>query len=455
MIRNSLVANLAQSAIVVLLMACLSSAQVLAETLTSPPKVGYNLSPIATEKESLGISERNDKDVPQELQPFERNIAEPKAEFSEPYVIASGDSIVAKFYKNKDISGEYLIRSDGTISVPPLGTIRLAGKTVSQAEIALSAALSALTGRRSFVSVEVSKYRPIYVVGLVEHAGSFAWTPDLSVLQAVSLAGGFPRVRDDVAADAEREEGQLSEAAEMLARALMRRIRLTAEVDRNNKLEPEKGISELVPGPKADEILSSEQRLLARNLSVRASRKENLSRMLSLAEEEVSALSQRLEAVKSGIAIKTEMATKLKSLLTKGNTTMNNVSSAESEVARLESEHGQLLAELAQAKQRLNTSKFDLDRNDAELYQELERLIADSDRDIAKYTMGMQTSKKVLRRYGVIGCPRGVGKSEPLVGFQIVRQKSGSTETLDVNDRARVLPGDTIRVRQLSDKCAG
>ena len=373
---------------------------------------------------------------------------------SDAYMISSGDSVVVKFFKHADISGEFLVRSDGTISLPLLGSIELAGKTVAEAETALATALSALTQRRAFVSVEVSKYRPIYVVGWVDRAGAFPWTPDLYVLQAVSLAGGFPRVPDNVAADSDREAGQLTESAELLARSLARRARLAAETERKKSLDMPKQFSELVSDSKAHDILDGERRLLERNLSLREAQKENLKRTQTLADEEVQALTQRLKAVKSGIEIKSEMAANLRNLLSKGNTTTRNVSDIESEVARLESEQGQLLADLAQAKQRLNSAKFDLDKSDGELLQDLERAIADTDRDIAKFATEMTTSKTVLKRYGVHGCPRGTGSGEPAVSFQIVRRLPDKIETIDVDDKAPVKPGDTIRVRQLNETCA-
>lgn len=383
---------------------------------------------------------------------------QPAAESSElekaPYVLARGDTINVKFYKYTDISGEFLVRSDGTISVPLLGTILIAGKNVAEAEATLEVALAALTNKRAYVSVEVSKYRPVYVVGFVEHAGSFSWVPDLNVLQAVSLAGGFPRVSDTVAADSDREMGELTEAAELLGRALVRRERLLAERDVSATLQAPKQLAELVSELKAKEIIDIEQRLLQRNIEVRKAHKENLKRTLTLAEEEVNALTQRLEAVKSQIEIQGEMAQNLRGLLKKGNTTLRNVSDVESEVARLESERGQLLADLAQAKQRLNTSKYDVDKVDSEVTQEVEQQLADLERDIAKHATDMSTSKTVLKRYGAQTCPSGTRGAEPNVTYEIVRKSASKLETITVDETALVQPGDTLKVRNLELPCS-
>jgi polysaccharide export outer membrane protein len=41
------------------------------------------------------------------------------------------------------------------------------------------------------VAVEISQYRPIFVLGEVSRPGSYAYQPDMTVLTAVALAGGF------------------------------------------------------------------------------------------------------------------------------------------------------------------------------------------------------------------------------------------------------------------------
>ena len=41
------------------------------------------------------------------------------------------------------------------------------------------------------VNVEVLNYRPFYILGEVTRAGEFPYATDMSVLQAVALAGGY------------------------------------------------------------------------------------------------------------------------------------------------------------------------------------------------------------------------------------------------------------------------
>ena len=43
------------------------------------------------------------------------------------------------------------------------------------------------------VSIEIAKFRPFYITGDVQHPGEYAYRPGLTVLQALSLAGGYYR----------------------------------------------------------------------------------------------------------------------------------------------------------------------------------------------------------------------------------------------------------------------
>ncbi len=371
-----------------------------------------------------------------------------------PYLLGTGDIIKVSFFKNPDISGQFAVRQDGTVSVPLLGAVKVAGKSVAEAETTLADRLSVLSKRTSYASVEVSKYRPIYVVGFVQRSGSYPWAPNLNVLQAVSLAGGFRRAGDFVAADSDREAGQLTEASELLARALVRRARLLSEREGKTEFDVPERLEGLVSRIKTHGIIDTEKRMLRRGVKIRAATKENRKRLLELAEEEVKAVETRLVAVRSQKKVKGKMVEKLRKLYKRGNTTFNNLNDTESEVARLEGEEGDLLAALARARQRYSSAQHDVQRDDTEVLQEIERKLADVEQDIARYTSEVTTSKRVLKRYGARVCPTGSRAGEPSVSYQIVRESGAKSETLNVNERAPVRPGDTLRVRELAQTCA-
>src|ERR1700759_3483014 len=78
------------------------------------------------------------------------------------------------------------------VDLPLLGLVPAAGCTTD----ALAAAIaSGLVAKKLIlnpsVAVEVSTYRPFYILGEVNTPGQYPFRPDMTVLTAVSIAGGF------------------------------------------------------------------------------------------------------------------------------------------------------------------------------------------------------------------------------------------------------------------------
>ncbi len=108
------------------------------------------------------------------------------------YTLGTGDQLRVITYGEEQLTGDFVVNDGGNIEVPLLGTVKAAGLTVTQLQAEMT---DALTSRQLLktpsVAVEVSQYRPIFVLGEVSRPGSYAYQPDMTVLTAVALAGGF------------------------------------------------------------------------------------------------------------------------------------------------------------------------------------------------------------------------------------------------------------------------
>jgi protein involved in polysaccharide export with SLBB domain len=108
------------------------------------------------------------------------------------YQLGTGDEVKIAVYGFDPLSGTYVINDQGAISLPLAGSIALANKTVAEAEAAVAAVLvERQVAVNPSVSIQVIKYRPFYVLGEVQKPGSYSYQPGLSVLQAISVAGGY------------------------------------------------------------------------------------------------------------------------------------------------------------------------------------------------------------------------------------------------------------------------
>jgi polysaccharide export outer membrane protein len=85
------------------------------------------------------------------------------------------------------------VGDDGRVALPLLGKVEVAGMTPSQVEAQLKALLEAKYITRADVSVQVVEYgnRPISVVGAVTHPGRINATANITLIQALTQAGGL------------------------------------------------------------------------------------------------------------------------------------------------------------------------------------------------------------------------------------------------------------------------
>jgi len=107
------------------------------------------------------------------------------------YVLGPGDKLRLTVFGETDLSGEFTIDGSGFVRLPLIGQVRAAGATSPQLEAAIGSALSQGYLKSPRVSVEVSTYRPFYIIGAVNRPGQYPYIDHMNALNAIALAGGF------------------------------------------------------------------------------------------------------------------------------------------------------------------------------------------------------------------------------------------------------------------------
>jgi polysaccharide export outer membrane protein len=105
-----------------------------------------------------------------------------------------GDLVEVRVFQEPDHSGIWRVSPEGTIDYPLCGKVELAGRTSSTAADALRECLARYL-RRPQVSVLIREYnsKKIFVFGEVQKPGTFPYDGEMSIIQAITLAGGFTR----------------------------------------------------------------------------------------------------------------------------------------------------------------------------------------------------------------------------------------------------------------------
>ena len=108
------------------------------------------------------------------------------------YKIGPQDVIRIDVWKEPEISRTIPVRPDGKISVPLLNDVPASGLTAMELAASLREGLSKyLNNPQVTVTVTEINSRRIYITGEVNHPGTFPLLPNMTVLQALSSAGGF------------------------------------------------------------------------------------------------------------------------------------------------------------------------------------------------------------------------------------------------------------------------
>ena len=109
------------------------------------------------------------------------------------YRLGSGDVISIYVLGEDDLKREKIRLTDaGTIQFPVLGEMRVKGLTTGELEQKITSGLINANYLKSpKVTVSIDEYRPFFINGEVYKPGGYPYVPGLTVLKAVSLAGGF------------------------------------------------------------------------------------------------------------------------------------------------------------------------------------------------------------------------------------------------------------------------
>src|SRR5512146_3322493 len=107
------------------------------------------------------------------------------------YVIGPEDMLNIAVWKEPDFSSTVPVRPDGKISLPLLGDVEASGRTPGQLAQDLTVRLKKyIDDPHVTVVVTAINSKRVYILDEVNHTGTMNMSPDMTVLQAISAAGG-------------------------------------------------------------------------------------------------------------------------------------------------------------------------------------------------------------------------------------------------------------------------
>ncbi len=124
--------------------------------------------------------------------PTTKDITEQKNYLIDDYKISAGDILFVRVSPSEDLSKEVVVSPDGKIVFPLIGTIKIDGYTIKEAEQIIQKNLAVyITQPKVSISVKLFSKKQVFILGEVKNPGGYSYKDGMKLFELISLAGGI------------------------------------------------------------------------------------------------------------------------------------------------------------------------------------------------------------------------------------------------------------------------
>ena len=346
------------------------------------------------------------------------------------------------------LNGEFTVGADGALSLPFVGEVDVMGRELAELREIVAVRLATELALRDEpdVSVEVTRYRPFYVLGSVRAPGAYEWRPGLTAVQAVSLAGGVSLGSEE---DGLRPEELISRRAEAGVLAteetglVARQARLLAERDGAAEI----AVPATLPETEiASAIVEREEAILDARRHALDTQVETLEGLKGFLEAETDALATQVEILDRQFeSVEIELAD-LSQLVEEGLAVTARQTALERALLQVQSER--LTAETALLRARQELSRADLAIAERRAGQSLDVSTELAQLEVVLEETRQRRAAALLRLAEAGASALAEEEGGPVVRAQIeiLRPSADGLSEIPATDATPVEPGDTVRV---------
>jgi protein involved in polysaccharide export with SLBB domain len=352
------------------------------------------------------------------------------------------------------LNDEFIVGPDGSLSLPLAGEIRASGETPRNLgrEIGIRLRQRMGLGREPDVAVEVIQFRPFYIVGHVTQPGEFPYRPGLTVLQALTIAGGL-RTREEDIARLEREviagRGEVDILSLGNVSLLVRKARLEAELSGGEGIGFPEQLLRLQGEGSVSIMMEQERAIFAARRDGLRTQVRALEDLKDFLVKELASLEKQLTFHDKQIELVEKELSGVTALVKKGYTAAPRELGLQRTLADVQS--SRLSAETALLRARQEISRTDISilqlRNtfSNEVTVALRETQAQLDENVRKADTATQ-----LLHESEVSAPRLLAlrakaqRAQPV--YTIVRPDETGSVEIPATETTEVGPGDTVKV---------
>jgi len=372
--------------------------------------------------------------------------------------LGAGDRINVQVFGQPNISGEFVVDTQGNIVLPIGGTVPAADATPAELQQRIVNVLADGYILRPRVSVRTLELRPVYVVGDVRVGGALPFRAGMTALTAIAMAGG-PALNDPQAA---AFRGDLVDAEERVSLLEMQEVGVRARIAR---LEAQQsGVAEPVfpedlrqGGPEIQRILAGERAIFNAERESDARQVDQIMRQLQSAEAEMRSLAELLRLERGQLEVAQSYQTEMARLARSGLVDRRRLVDSQREVARIESSLARLVTENARTAQIGHDAQLRLDQLRGAAEQRAAVGLQEARARLAEIGSGIVAGREqvALRSQRITAAGAAVGRSSGPALIMLTRVQQGVPMTMQADENTPLLPGDILLVSGGSVRVAG
>ena len=358
------------------------------------------------------------------------------------YTLQAGDTIQVWMAQGEELRRDVLIGPDGGVSLPLVGHLRAEGLTLIQLEDAVREGLKPFFKKTDLTLMLRPGREPVvYVVGEVTTPGAYPYRSNMTVLHALSVAGGLYRAAV-LPADQDRSVivgRQVNDGVQRMRELAARIARLEAESAGRATL--------VVEGADPnDPAVLHEQKLLEARLQTLATVDAAEEQAVALGKRSRLALEDQERTVARRIELSQDRLRSITALVAKGGAESSQRNRFEAEIVELEGNASRLAAEMVvlERDQAEDRSRYQAARQ--ERHTQLLTELQAARREHVEVAARLRDSRRIMSIYGANAAAAQEREQQPLT-YTIVRSRSGQPLELDATETSPLQPNDLVRVR--------
>lgn len=343
------------------------------------------------------------------------------------------------FYLHDELSGNYTVAFDWTISLPIIGDVVVANHTAAEVEAVLDQDFQKVVGHPGFVNISIAARNPLYVLGLVNKPGVYAFEPDMTPLDLVALAGGYKTTDQDTESSIEaiRESATQTADLDQLRDDLAQSAVLQAAINNTDAVPPPQ-LVDLMGKSGADALVQEEQANRLTLMQIQAVQVKSLQSAVETAQDTSVTDQGRLQSTKDGVAVHLARLTSIRTLSRDGLVSAPQIEAAQGDALESQDHQQDVLAAIAADQHQLVLAKAALADFVSTNEENLNQQLADKQRDIDTLTPQITASAEVIKLLTSQDAP----ENSSAMQFSVVRD--GQLISADLTTGLQ--PGDVLQV---------